>query len=475
MKTLLLNPPQFIPLNYRQKVFEVASDDILSIGYVAAYAVSRGHDVEVVDMYTWSWEKVTDFITKLHPDIVAIACSHTNDRGSAYNVARFVKGLSSAIKVVFGGHHSSAMAEQIVRHLPVDAVVVGEGEETFEELIRTWENNGNIHDGKGLVFMEGDELVETGKRPPIKNLDILPFPIRGEIPKNRSIATIFPSPLPHLKYKGKSIGSRTCASMSTSRGCPYKCQFCSVTTFWGATWRMRSSQNVVDEIEILVEKHGVQHIHFFDDIFTMTPERVIEICHEIDRRGIEVTWNNMTRVDSVSEELAYWMRKSGCMWTSFGIETGDDIVMKNINKQITNERIMRAFDIFGRQGIATVALMMVGNPGETQASIEETKKLMRRIRPSLIVTAKTMVMPGTDLYEQAKTARLIDDDFWLTDAPAPYFTVEYNEAQLNLWADEISYATAHLSRKLLRTTRTIRDWFGEHTGVRLTRKGLQLK
>ena len=86
---------------------------------------------------------------------------------------------------------------------------------------------------------------------------------------------------------------------------------------------MRSPGNVVDEIEILVEKHGVQHINFLDDIFTVEPERVIEICREILRRGIEVTWDSMTRVDSVNEDMAHWMRKSGCMFTSFGIETGD--------------------------------------------------------------------------------------------------------------------------------------------------------
>jgi anaerobic magnesium-protoporphyrin IX monomethyl ester cyclase len=474
MKTLLLNPPQFASETSRREPASVGRDDILSIGYVAAYAVSRGHDVEAVDMFTWSWEKVTDFITALHPDVVAIACSHTIDRGSAYNVARFVKKLNGAIKVVFGGHHCSAMAGQIVRHLPVDAVVVGEGEETFEELIRAWETNGDIHTIKGLVFMDGTTLVETARRPPLENLDLLPFPIRGAIPRDRSIAMIFPSPLPHLKFKGKSIGSRTCASMSTSRGCPYKCRFCSVTTFWGAQWRFRSPRSVVDEIEILVENHGVQHIHFFDDTFTITPERVIEICREIDRRGIEVTWNSMTRVDSVSEELAFWMRKSGCMWTSFGIETGDDTVMKNINKQINNERVISAFEIFRKQGIATVALMMVGNPGESQASIEETKKLMRLIKPNLIVTAKTMVMPGSQLYDQAKAAGLVDDDFWLTDAPPPCYTLENSEAQLNTWADEISYATAPLTRKLLRAVGTIRDSFEEHTGVRLTRKGLRL-
>ncbi len=245
---------------------------------------------------------------------------------------------------------------------------------------------------------------------------------------------------------------------------------------------MRSPQNVVDEIEILVEKQGVQHINFIDDIFTAQPERVIEICHEIVRRGIEVTWDNMTRVDFVSEDLAYWMRQSGCVWTSLGIETGNDIVMKNINKKINNERVIRAFDIFRKLGIATVALMMVGNPGETQASIEETKKLMRRIRPNLIVASKTLVLPATELYEQAKTARLIDDDFWLTDAPPPCYTVEHNEAQLNLWANEVSDATASLSWKLFgsrifdnKATRSVRDWFDEHTGVRLTRGGLQLK
>jgi anaerobic magnesium-protoporphyrin IX monomethyl ester cyclase len=482
MKTLIVNPPQVIPVNYRVETCGIKMDDILSIGYLAAYAVSRGHAVEAVDMYTWPWERVTDFLTRSHWDVVAVACSHSIDRDSAYKVARFVKECGSTIKVVFGGHHSSAMAEQIVRNLPVDVVVVGEGEETFEEVLRTWENNGDIHDIKGLVFMEGDTVVKTAERPPLQNLDSLPFPIRGDISGNRTVAAIFPFPLPQLKYKGKYIGSRTYASIATSRGCPYKCQFCSVATFWGTTYRMRSPGNVVDEIEILAEKHGAQHINFLDDIFTVEPERVIEICREILRRGIEVTWDSMTRVDSVNEDMAYWMRKSGCMFTSFGIETGDDIVMKNINKKINNERVIRAFDIFRKQGIATVALMMVGNPGETRASINESKKLLRRIRPNLTVAAKAEVMPATELYERATRAGLVDDDFWLTDAPPPFYTVEHNEAQLRLWADDISYAAVPLLGRLFggklfgnKATRLVRDWFDEHTGVRLTRKGLQFK
>jgi anaerobic magnesium-protoporphyrin IX monomethyl ester cyclase len=482
MKTLIINPPRFILLKPDHEAAIGGNEDTLSIGYLAAYAVSRGHTVEAVDMYAWSWDKAKDFVIKSRPDIVAIACSHTVDRGSAYLAARFVKGLDSAIKVVFGGHHSSAMAEQIVRHLPVDAVVVGEGEVTFEELIRAWENNGDIHDIKGLVFMEGERLIKTAERPPIADLDGLPFPLRGEIPRDRTIAATYPSPLPYLKYNGKSIGARTYASMTTSRGCPYKCQFCSVTAFWGASWRIRSTENVVDEIEALVEKHGVQHINFLDDIFSIKPERVIDICNEIIRRRIEITWDNMTRVDSVSEEMAYCMRKAGCMWTSFGIETGDDAVMRNINKEINNDRVIRAFDIFRRQGIATVALMMVGNPGESRASIDETKKLMRRIRPDLIVAAKTMVMPATELYEQARTTGLIDAGFWLTDAPPPCYTVEHDEAQLDQWADEVFNATVPLSWNFFcakifgnRAARIVRNWFDEHTGVRLTRNGLQIK
>jgi radical SAM superfamily enzyme YgiQ (UPF0313 family) len=481
MKTLILNAPQFIAVNTGRKFSDVRSDDILSIGYLASYARSRGHDVTVADMYAWPWKKVEDFISSAHPDVVAIACSHTDDRGSAYAVARFVKRLGSRIKVVFGGHHASAMAAQIVRHLPVDAVVVGEGEETFEELIRVWREGGGLRSVSGLVFMDGDEVVETPRRSPIENLDSLPFPLRGEIHGNRTLATgTYPPALLTLKYKGASVGSRIFASIITSRGCPFKCRFCSATGFWGARWRMRSPRNVVDEIEELVRCHGVQHIEIADDIFTLQPERTIEICREIVGRGLEITWDAMTRVDSVSEDLASWMRKSGCVWTSFGIETGSDSVMRNLNKNIDNERVLKAFDIFRRQGIATVALMMVGNPGETGTSIGETKKLLRRIRPQVIIAAKTTVMPATELYEKAKAAGLIDDDFWLTDAPPPSYTVEHSEARLNRWADAVAGATTFPLWKLLRggmfgsrAARFFRDWFAARTGIRFSRKGLQ--
>jgi radical SAM superfamily enzyme YgiQ (UPF0313 family) len=176
------------------------------------------------------------------------------------------------------------------------------------------------------------------------------------------------------------------------------------------------------------------------------------------------------------------MKEAGCMWTAFGIETGDDIIMKNINKKINNERVIRAFDIFKKQGIARIALMMVGNPGETQASINETKKLMRRIRPESIATSKTMVLPDTDLYEQVKETGWLKDDYWLTDAPPPYYTVEHSEEQLEQWMEEVAFSAVPFTWKLFGSfifnngiTRTIRDWVAEQTGIRLTREGLQFK
>ncbi len=448
MKTVILNPPQYVPLTKDKTAYGIRVDDTLGVGYLASYAIVKNHDVEVADMYTWPWERAENFIRSRRFDIAAVACSHSVDRFSAFRTARLIKEINPKVKIVFGGHHASAMASQIVRSLPVDAVVVGEGEETFEELIYAWETGGDLRKVSGLVFTDGGDSVATPPRKPIENLDAVPFPLRQPTPQNRTIAAAYPYQLAVLKHNGKVIGSRTYASIATSRGCPYKCRFCSVAPFWGSGWRMRSARNVADEIELLVSKYKVEHINFLDDNFSADTQRVIEICKEIVGRRLGITWNAMTRVDSVNEELAYRMRISGCVWTAFGIETGDASVMKKISKEITNERAIRAFEIFKKEGIATVALLMVGNPGETDSSIEETKKLMRQIKPYLIVASKTEVLPATELYRDAKIAGFIDDDFWLTDAPPPIYTAEHDETKLDMWVNEISNVNIPFPRNI---------------------------
>lgn len=393
MKILMINPSSLSPENKREY--------ILGIPYLVSALKAEGYsDIQVLNYFNMPWAETRDLTIKalddFKPDVVLISC-FTINRVSGVKTAQLAKDHNPAVKVVMGGMHPSFLYGQLLTHYPVDAICVGEGEETIVELIGAYRNKGALDGIKGLAFRKDGRVVFTGRRNFIKDLDTIPFPAHDiyadDIRRNRK------------------------AHIITSRGCPYGCQFCSTTEFWGRSWRARSPKNVVDEIETLIKEYGVNFISFQDDEFTLQRKRTIDLCKEMLERGVRIRWSCSTRVNTIDREQLEWMAKSGCDHVALGIESGSPKILKEIGKKITPEQIIKAFDLLNEFGLSRGAYLMVGNPGESRETVNDTIRLIRRLKLNVPSVAVAEIYPGTKLFELASLGGFINEDYWLSEAP----------------------------------------------------------
>ena len=409
MKILLINAPS----SYKVLL-------ISSLAYLSAVLEKEGYkDIKIVDPYGKTDEDIREIIKKEKPDIVGASCM-SNDRETVVNFVKIAKKVNKTILTVLGGVHPTIMYKQMMEHYPwIDTIVVGEGEITFLELVKAVENKSSFRKVNGLVYREGKKIVINPPRELIKNLDEVPFPAWHffDIPKKQKDFTIL-----------------------TSRGCPNSCQFCSVSQFWGATWRPRSPKNVVDEVEMLVKDYGARYFNFDDANFTVDVNRVIGICKEIVKRKLKIRWAVQGHVNTMNEEMLKWMKKAGCVRLSFGVESGSPKVLKTISKVITPERAIKAYKMVHKYGIKAAGTFMVGNPGDNEETINETIRLMDKIDivgPDTISTSLTTVYPGTALYQLSKQKGLLTDDYWLSDKTAPIYTAEHSLEELDAYQAKI--------------------------------------
>jgi radical SAM superfamily enzyme YgiQ (UPF0313 family) len=403
----------------------------LGLGYIAAILEKEGYNVKVIDLIDTSFEDAEKIIEKEKPSVVGISCNLTDFRWGAFKLAQFAKRIDPNIIVVMGGSHATHMYKQILDNFPVDFIVRFEGELTFLSLIKTLETKSCLREVQGIVFREGKIVVKTEDRPPIADLDSLPFPAYHFFEFGKYVH--YSSP---IKFKGHKVSDLKSSNMITSRGCPYNCYYCSISTFWRGC-RFRSVTNVIDEMELLYKEYGVTHFNFFDDVFTLDKKRVEEMCREILRRKLDVCWECVTRVDFVSAELLSWMKKAGCLSISYGVESGSLAVLKGVGKRQTRSQIVKAFKMTHEMDILAYILLMIGNPNESSQSIDETIELLRITRPDKIRTTLTKVYPATELYRIATQKGLVDDEYWLTEKAGPIYTAENSLNQLKEWEAKI--------------------------------------
>jgi len=416
MKILLVNPP----LPWKSSTMHP-----VGLGYIAAVLENSGYKTRVVDMFDYGWDKVRDCLKEEAADIVGISCL-TNARTNSLHTAQIVKELDPKAKVVLGGPHASFMYQQILEHYPIDIIVIGEGEVTVLELIRALENGKNLNMVQGIAYKDNFRVVITESRPFIQDLDSLPFPSHHQFDFKR------------YKKEGVDVNKQL-VDIITSRGCPFKCLFCSSCKFWGKVWRHRSAKNITDELEYLKNNFGVDAFNFSDDIFTMRQDNVIALCKEIIERKLGIIWFAQSRVNCVSRQMLSWMKKAGCKTIAYGIESGSPEILRTIDKDITVEQAIEAFRITKEAGLNADAFFMVGNPGETEETVKQTRALIDKIQPHHIVVSVTVVYPESGLYELAKQHKLIDDDYWLTDNPALAYTAEWPENKITLWRLKILF------------------------------------
>ena len=278
-----------------------------------------------------------------------------------------------------------------------DIVVKGEGEHTMLELIRTYESDGDLWSIQGTVCLKRnngqarrgqDEIVFTDPRILESDLDKIAFPARDLFPNDR-----------YIEYWKRRYGHAT-TTVFTTRGCPFSCEFCSNAVF-GVSYRERSPENVVDEVEQALS-FGYDRIHFADDVFTLNRGRVLKICDEIRKRGLQFKWECLGRVDSIDEDISIAMKDAGCDRIFFGIESGNDSVLKLMKKKITPDRARKAVYAAHEAGLSTGAFFILCYPGETDDTVLETLRFAVSLPLDYLSFTMPYPLPGTALYERVK-------------------------------------------------------------------------
>lgn len=364
----------------------------LGLGYIAAYLKQHGISVDLVDCTFLSHEEALEKIKQSHPRIIGIY-SMFSMRAKAIQLARLLR--SDCELLVAGGPLPTSNPESFMQDF--DVVVIGEGEQTALELVCAMDDGTDFSTVQGIGFRTKNKggIKFTSQREFIQNLDSVPFPAR-ELFDNGA----------YQDYFSKNFGYTT-TSIMTSRGCPFKCDFCSRPVF-GSQFRTRSAANVVDEMEI-VQAFGYDRVWFADDCFTLNRRRFIGVCNEIIRRHIKIGWECLSRVDTIDREVAKKMKQAGCVRVFFGIESGNDKVLALMKKQITTKQAEKAVHLAKQAGIQVGAFFIIGYPGENDETVLDTVRFASSLPLDYLSFTLPYPIPGTPLYDRVKDKMTVQD------------------------------------------------------------------
>jgi len=385
MNVLLINPiirgeetPSYFPLG---------------LGYIAQVLLNKGHDVNILDInaYRLSQEEVEKRIRNISYDVVGITGLITE-----YNYIKWLisvlKDFNQEAKVILGGGLASASPKLLLEKIGADIVVIGEGEVTINEVIHGLENTRDLKLVKGIWFKEKDTIHQTVAREPIKSIDDIPFPNRDLFPME-----IYIEGMKERWFFDMPIRA---TNMITSRGCPYNCIYCDHGV-WGKKFRARSAENIVDEIKLLIKKYDIQGVVFNDDTFVLDKKRIYSFCKLLKNQKIKISWACNGRVNLMDQNLLKEMKSAGCKTIAYGIESGSQTILNEMNKQVTVDQAKKAIKLTRDVGITPIAYLMIGLFSETEKTIKETVNFCKEtgIRGSFNFVTP---IPGTVLYQKAK-------------------------------------------------------------------------
>lgn len=297
-----------------------------------------------------------------------------------------IKRLNPRVRAVLFGSHPTFMPTYCLAEESVDFLVQGEPEETLKELIHTIINRGDPGQVPGVCFREKNGKIKVNPRRPFLKMDDLPIPDRSLLPAR---ADYFNPVVKRLPY----------TTMQTSRGCPGRCIFCTAPGFYGNKYRYRSPENVLAELQE-VKRLGFREVFFRDETFTANRARNLIICEAMIRRNLDLSWIANGRVDMVDRESMELMKRAGCHMLKFGVESGCDAILTAYRKGTTTRQAAAAFRLAREVGLETHAHFVMGGPGETPATLQQTVDFAKELRPTTVSFGILTPYPGTELFDR---------------------------------------------------------------------------
>jgi anaerobic magnesium-protoporphyrin IX monomethyl ester cyclase len=364
----------------------------LGLGYIAAYLKKHGISTDLVDCTFIKQEEALKRVRQNNSDVIGIYSMYSI-KETAIQMAKLLKDKTNLL--IAGGPLPTVSPHEFLKYF--DVVAMGEGEDTMLELVQGMDGAPDLSKVRGIAYKEkGRGKVRfTKARGFIKDLNSIPFPAR-EFLNNQA----------YKEYYSKRFGY-TITSVMTSRGCPFKCEFCSRPVF-GNTFRTRSATNIVNELEAVL-KLGYRRVWFADDCFTLNRNRLLDVCNEMIRRGLRLEWECLSRVDTVDKETTSKMKSAGCVRVFFGIESGNDKVLSLMRKQITASRARVAVNTTKQSGIKVGAFFIVGYPGENKETVLDTIRFASALPLDYLSFTMPYPIPGTALYDRVKSVLISNE------------------------------------------------------------------
>jgi len=375
-----------------------------SIGllFLAGQTRTAGYTPEIIESAIENLhpKEVVARILKIKPRFVGITLFTVGVFNAAI-IAKELQEKAPEITIIVGGPHMSSMGmETMKKFIEFDIGVIYEGEHSINDLLCAVDEKKDLSSIGGLMFREGGEIISTPPPEQIKNLDDLPMPAWDILPNfpHGYLPAIFDYPRSPV------------ATYAASRGCPFKCSFCDTSTF-GSKVRYNSPEKMYKIMKHLREEYGVKHLQFIDDLFVAHNDIILALCELLINDKIDLTWSCTARVDTVEAETLKKMKEAGCWEISFGLESGDNGMLKKMHKAISVEQSVQAVNWTHDAGIRVKGLMMLGYPGETKESVAITKEFIKSIPLTTMNLSKFTPYPGSPIYKKLYKVAIKEEDW----------------------------------------------------------------
>lgn len=350
---------------------------------IATFLQSKGYNVRIYDR-TVDKTKPETIITEFPPDAVGISLVSYKSIDDTLSLAEKLK--EKGIPVIIGGPLASVLVKQTLSHDCFDAVSLGEGEMTWLDIAKYYEGKiASLIEIPGLAYKnKNGEIVYTQDRPFV---DLSELPVLDW--------TLLDVP----KYFQSSYGCKKMLYLYSAKGCPFSCTFCYNKDFHKCRYRKKPLEVLLEEIKFLVTNHGMDGVYFADEMWCRNSDEMHEICDSLKNLNLDFVWGCQTRIGIFDEEDFRYMHNSGCRWIFFGIESGSEKILRQINKKIDYNRIVSTFADCRKAEIACIGSFITAFPDETEEDLADTVRLIQKLETSLININNLALIPGSDIYK----------------------------------------------------------------------------
>ncbi len=398
----------------------------LGPAYIAAVLREEGHEVMAVDAMAERLDQrirdghlmfqgltIEETVNRIDPraEVIGVTIMFTQDWPYAKRLIRAIRERFPEALIVAGGEHMTALPEFNLRDCPeLDVCVLGEGEETMAELVQYADRRDEFDRVKGVAFLKDGQYVQTCARQRIRDVEKLPQPAWDLFP----IETYLSNRNAFGVYRGRSM------AILATRGCPYKCTFCSNPSMYGVAWIARQPESVLNEIEGYIRDYGAENIDFYDLTMVLKREWILEFCGKIEERGLKFTWQlpSGTRSEVIDDEVAAALYRTGCRNVTYAPESGSVRTLQRIKKRLRLPRLLESVRAALRNKIHVKCNIVLGFPDDERSDVLQTVAFCWKLAVMGIDAVEVMLFtpyPGSQLFDELRadgTIGELDDEFF---------------------------------------------------------------